>query len=236
MRLSLALLAALFLAAPASAQADTLVVVPGDGTLVTDWVTPGSRSYTIRLVQPMQQDIGTAVETVTVAGGEVTRVVRVSVPMQGVTQTDSLVADAATFAPRVHRSTGGAQEASLEFMDEGVVGMLTPRTGEAATVTLMTDAPVFDSAWLGEIAQSLPLAEGAVARVPVFVTQSPDEAADAVLTVTGQETMGDRTAWTVDAQMGPMTMTYVVDAETRALLATRFSPQPGVRIEIRPAD
>ncbi len=235
MRLVL-LTAALLAAVPASAQADTLVVVPGDGTLVTDWVSPGTRTYTIRLTQPMQQDVGTAVETVTVAGGEVTRVVRVSVPMQGGTQTDSLVADAATFAPRIHRSSGGTQEASLEFMAEGVAGMLTPPSGEATTVTLMTDTPVFDSAWMGEIAQSLPLAEGLVARVPSFSSQSPDAPSDALLTVAGQETVGDRTGWTVDADMGPLTLQYVVDAETRALLVTRFSPQPGVRIAILPAD
>ncbi len=220
----------------AQAPADTLVITPGDGTLVTDWVAPATRSYTIRLVQPMQQDVGTSTETVTVAGGEVTRVVTVSVPMQGMAQTDSLVADAATLAPRVQRSTGGQQDVSLEFMDEGVVGMLTPRTGEATTVTLMTDAPVFDSSWMGEIAQSLPFAEGLVARVAAFSSQSPDAPSDVVLTVTGQETIGDRTGWAVDADMGPVTIQYVVDAETRALLVSRFSPQPGVRIAILPAD
>ena len=233
------LLAAAFLAAPsvlAQAPADTLDLIPGDGVLVTDWVMPGTKAYTIRLVQPMQQNIGTATETTTVAGGTVNRVLTVSVPMQGMTQTDSLVADAATFVPRTHHSTGGQQEASLEFMDEGVVGVLTPTSGEATTVLLETAAPVFDTAWMGEIAQSLPFEEGLVARFEAFASQSPEEPIEAVLTVSGQETVEERTAWAVDADMGPVTMTYLVDAETRELLTTRFSPQPGVRIEIRPAE
>lgn len=236
------LLAAALLAAPALAQApaDTLDLAPGDGTLITDWVTPGTRDYTIRLVQPVTQNVGTASETITVDGGVVTRVTKVAIPMQGVEQTDSLTADAATLAPLTHSSTGGAVEASLEFMDEGVVGVLTPATGEAQTVTLMTDAPVFDSAWIGEIAQSLPLTEGTVVRVPAFANQSPEAPIEAVLTVGAEETAttaaGDRPAISLEADLGTMRATYVVDAETRELLVTRFSPQPGVVIEIAPAE
>ena len=59
-----------------------------------------------------------------------------------------------------------------------------------------------------------------------------------VYTVTGQETYpadgADRTAWAVETAMGPVTMTHVVDAETRALVKTRFAPQPGVTVEIAP--
>lgn len=233
------LLAAALLGAPAvfaQAPADTLTLAPGDGILTTDWLASGTHAYTLRLVQPQAMDIGTATETTTVAGGTVTRVLTVSVPMQGMTQTDSLVADATTLTPLTHHSSGGPMEASLEFMSEGVVGMLTPRQGEATTVLLETYDPVFDSAWLGEIAQSLPLVEGTVVRVPVFVNQSPEELIEALLTVSGQETLGERTAWVVDAQMGPQAVTYLVDAETREMLTTRFSPQPGVRVEIRPAD
>lgn len=233
------ILAATLVAAPAAfaqAPADTLDLVPGDGTLVTDWVAPRTLTYTIQLVQPMQQDVGTVREVTTVGGGVVTRVQTVSVPMQGMTQTDSLVADATTFMPRTHHSTGGQQDASLEFMDEGVVGLLTPRDGEATTVLLETYEPVFDMAWMGEVAQSLPFAQGLVVRAQAFANQSPDEIVPAVLTVTGQETVDDRAAWTVDAAMGPVTMTYLIDAETREMITTRFSPQPGVQIEIRPAD
>ena len=243
MRTLLAALLALAAGGPALAQdapADTLVLTPGDGALTTDWLTPGTESYTVRLVEPMQQNVGTVTETIAIDGGTVTRVTTVSVPMQGLTQTDSLVADAATFAPRSHNSTGGAVDVAVEFMPEGVAGMVTPRAGAATPVALMTDAPVFDSGWIGEVAQSLPLAEGLVARVAAFSAQSTDAPVQAVLSVTGQEAVatagGDRTAWVVEADLGTAQATYLVDAETRALHATRFSPQPGVTIEIAPAE
>jgi hypothetical protein len=239
MRTLLSLLLLAFVAAGAFAQdapADTLVLSPGDGTLTTDWLEAGSRTYTVRLVAPMRQDIGTATETTTIADGVVTRVMEVAVPMQGITQVDSVVADAATLAPRAHVSTGGAVEASLEFMPEGVVGMVTPQSGEATAVTLMTDAPVFDGAWAGDVAQSLPLVEGTVARMPAFMAQAPEGAFDIILTVGAQETRDERAVWPVEAEMGPMTMTYTVDAETRELLTTQFQPQPGVTIEIAPTE
>lgn len=229
----------LALALPAAAQdapADTLVLMPGDGTLTTDWLESGTRDFAVRLVAPMRQNVGTASEVTTIEDGVVTRVTEVSIPMQGITQTDSVVADVATFSPRSHNSSGGAVEASLEFMPEGVVGMVTPQSGEATTVTLMTDAPVFDGSWAGDIAQSLPLAEGLVAKAPVFMTQSPDEPFDVVFTVGVQETLGEQVVWPVAADMGPVTMTYYVDAETRQLVKTQFAPQPGVTIEIAPAE
>ena len=121
-------------------------------------------------------------------------------------------------------------------MDEGVVGLMTPRTGEATTVMAMTDAPVFDGAWTAEVIRSLPFADGYVAKVALFMAEAGDEPTEIVVAVTGQETVSDRLGWTVDADLGPFTMTYVVDAETRDLLVTRMSPQPGVAIEMVPAE
>ena len=104
----------------------------------------------------------------------------------------------------------------------------------------MTDAPVFDSGWIGEVAQSLPLAEGLVVRMSAFSAQSTDVPVQAVLSVTGQDAAagadGDRTAWVVEADLSTAQATYLVDAETREILATRFSPQPGVTIEIAPSE
>ena len=237
------LLALALLATAASAQtapADTVTLRPGDPALVTGWITAGSSTTTLRLVQPMQQTVGTGTDTYTVEGGEVTRVSTMSVPMQGMEQSDTVTADAATLAPLRHASKGGRAEVSLEFMDEGVVGLVTPRTGEARTVMVMTDAPVFDAAWISEVVRSLPFADGYVAKVPVYTPEAGDEPTDVVVSVVGQEEVarpsGARTGWTVEADMGPVTMTYVVDAETRDLLMTRLSPQPGVAIEMVPND
>ena len=234
--LALALLAT----AAASAQdapADTLVLRPGDPTLVTDWMASGSQATTMKLVQPMQQDVGTSTDTYTVADGRVTKVTTLAVPMQGMNQRDSVVVMAGTLAPLSHNSSGGRATVSLEFMDEGVVGLVTPPSGEPTTVMAMTDAPVFDGAWIPEVIRSLPFAEGYVAKVALFMAEATtDEPSEIVVAVTGQETVNDRLGWVADADLGPFTMTFVVDAETRDLLITRMSPQPGVAIEMVPSE
>ena len=219
-----------------TAPADTVTIRPGDPTLVTDWLVPGVHTTTLKVVQPVQQDVGTSTDAYTVADGEVVKVSTVSVPMQGMNQTNTVAAEAGTLSPRRHTSTGGPAEVSLEFMDEGVVGMVTPKTGDPTTVMVETDGPVFDGAWTGEIVRSLPFAEGYVAKVPMYTPEMGDKTFDVVLSVTGQETVGDRTGWAVDAEMGPVTMTFVVDAETRDLLVTRMSPQPGVVLEMVPSE
>lgn len=238
--LAAALLATAAAGTAQTAPADTVTIRPGDPSLVTDWLVAGSRATTLKLVQPMKQDVGTSTETYTVADGEIVKVSTVSVPMQGMEQTDTVAADAVTLAPRRHASTGGQAEVSLEFMDEGVVGMVTPRSGEPTTVMVETDAPVFDGAWMNEVVRSLPFAEGYVAKVAMYSPQMGDETSEVVVSVTGQEDVataaGDRTGWTVVAEMGPVTMTFVVEPETRDLLVTRFSPQPGVALEMVPAE
>lgn len=45
-----------------------------------------------------------------------------------------------------------------------------------------------------------------------------------------------RTGWTVEIDLGPQTLSLVADAETREMLALRLSPQPGVVLEVTPAD
>ncbi len=225
------LAALLVLAAPASAQtaADTLRLVPGVGGLDTSWLTAGEATYAIRLISPMQQDIGTATERTTVADGVITRVATVSVPMQRMSQTDSLRAEAGTLGPLTHHSTGGPRPLALEFSPEGVVGMAA---GEAVVVPV--DVPVFDASWIGEVAQSLPFAEGLVATVPAYDGQRG--IVTYVLRVTGQQEASGagapETAWIVEATSGGVTATYAISAATRQLLRTRFSPQPGVTIEI----
>lgn len=224
----LALFALLLSATPAVAQ-DTVSLAPGDPSLVTSWLQPGDAQYVIRLLEPMQQDVGTATERTTIADGVVTRITTVSVPMQRMNTTDSLRADALTLAPRTHHATGGPQPLSLEFSAEGVVGMAG---GEAVVVPL--DAPVFDASWIGEVAQSLPFAEGYTATVPAY--DGRNGVVTYTLTVQGQEEAsgagGPEMAWIVQATSEAATATYAISAATRQTLRTRFSPQPGVTIEI----
>jgi|GEM_PF-3187689 len=234
MRLLLAALVVLpaLLAAPASAQtaaADTLRIVPGADTLDTSWLATGEATYAIRLLAPMQQDIGTATERTSIAGGVVTRITTVNVPMQGMRQTDSLRVTAGTLAPLTHHSTGGPRTLALEFSPDGVVGMAA---GEAVVVPV--DIPVFDASWIGEVVQSLPFAEGLVATVPAYDGQRG--VVTYVLRVTGQQEASGagapETAWMVEASSGGVTATYAISAATREMLRTRFAPQPGVTVEI----
>lgn len=225
----LALFFALLLAAPSLAQTAPVTLAPGDASLDVSWLAPGEAQFTIRLIEPMAQDIGTASERTTVADGVVTRVATIAVPMQGMHMTDSLRADAATLAPLTHHSTGGPSALSLEFSPEGVVGMAG---GEAVVVPL--DAPAFDASWIGEVAQSLPFAEGYTATVPAY--DGRNGIVTYTLTVQGQEeasgAAGPEPAWIVQAASAAGSATYAISAATRQTLRTRFSPQPGVTIEI----
>lgn len=235
-----ALLAALLAAGPALAQtapADTVRLAPGDPALVTDWIGPGTETIRLRLLQPVQQDIGTATQTYAVADGRVTRVssMTMTTPAGTMSQTDSLVATTA-LVPLSHHSEGGQAAASLEFMAEGVAGMVTPGRGEPTPVLLETDVPVFDGGWASEVARSLPFAERYVATMPAFFAMSPDEAAEVVLSVVGSEETASGTVWTVEAAAGPLTFTYRIDEATRDLLSTRLAPQPGVVLEFTPAE
>lgn len=212
-----------------TAPADTARLAPGDASLDVSWLAPSDAQYVIRVIAPMQQDVGTAAERITLADGVVTRVTTVSVPMQRMTMTDSLRADAATLAPLTHHSTGGPSVLALEFSPEGVVGMAG---GEAVVVPL--DAPAFDASWIGEVAQSLPFAEGYTATVMAYDGQNG--VVTYTLTVQGQEeasgAAGPEPAWIVEAASAAGAATYAISAATRQTLRTRFSPQPGVTIEV----
>lgn len=225
----LVLLALLVTATPALAQDAPVVVTPGGSALDMSWLMPIEATYVVRIIEPMQMDAGTVTEQTTIADGVVTRVTTLAIPMQNLSMTDSLRADAATLAPLTHHSTGGPSVLSLEFSPEGVVGMAG---GEAVVVPL--DAPAFDAAWIGEIAQSLPFAEGYVATVSAYDGRSG--VVTYTITVRGQEeasgAAGPEPAWIVEAASDAGTATYAISQASRQTLRTRFSPQPGVTLEI----
>lgn len=229
MRLLLAVLALALPAAAQDAPADTVRLVPGHASLDTSHLVAGEAAYTVRLVAPLQQDIGTVTERTTLAGGVVTRVSRLSVPMQGLATTDSARATAATLAPLTHHRTGGPRALALEFSAEGVVGM---RGAEPLVVPL--DVPVFDAAWAAALVQSLPLAAGYRATMPVY--DGDNGVTTAVVRVAGETPAAGaaEAAWTVEVQTGAQTSTLTVGKASRALLRTRFAPQPGVVVEIVP--
>ena len=233
----LAALALLAVAGPALAQT---VVRPGDPALDTSVIQAGEERFVVRLVAPMQQDIGTIVETTTVADGHVTRVTRVDVPMGGQAQTDSVVAVWPGLAPVSSASTQRGRRAgdsdAVTFMDGHAMTRVTAG-GTTADSMITFDAPVFGGGWTSEVVRALPLAAGYAATFPTL--DADHGLTTKTVTVTGTESVttpaGPVEAWTVEVANEAQTATYVIAQDTKALLAMRFSPQPGARVEVVPA-
>lgn len=210
-----------------AARAAAADLRPGAEVLATDAVRDASVEAVIRLVEPMQQDAGTDTRTVTIdeAAGTVTVTQVVDIPMAGQHQESTIVAAYPSLAP-ISVTETGANTTAITFADGRVTG-----THDGEPVEADLDAPVFASGLLVEVVRLLPFAEGYSAGYRAFSAE--DGVVTTLLTVTGQETVGDRTAWAVTAEReGNPTFTFHVDAETRELLRYGFSPQAGVRIEI----
>ena len=237
-RLALLALAVFALAGPALAQT---AIRPADPAFDASRVVPGVERSTIRLLAPMRQDIGTMTETTTLDGDRMTRVVRLNVSMGGQSQTDSLVATWPGLVPLFASTTrGGAGGASIEaatYTDSTATTRVTAAGGTVTDATQTLTEPVFSSGWTGEIIRMLPLAAGYSGAFTQL--DAGDGLIVTTVTVTGSESVatpaGPVEAWTVDTVRPEQTMTYVVAKETGALLARRFAPQPGARVEIVPA-
>ena len=134
-----------------------------------------------------------------------------------------------------HQSQSSQRLLALTFDEGSIGGMSMPSGGEMAMIDLAVDEPVFDSGWIPQIIRSLPLAEGYTTQVAVYDAER-SETSSYTVTVTGQEEMttpdGPTTVWTVTTQAGPMTFTYFFDTTTTEMQRMRFSPQPGVVIEL----
>ncbi len=197
---------------------------PGDPALDTSWMgTNDTATFAMNLIEPMAMPVGTSTITRTVAGGVVTSVQTLSVPSQGMNETQTATADLATLRPLTMANVG-QQAVAFTFSDGRVTG-----TKNGAPVDAALDAPVFDASWGSEIAQSLPLAAGYTATAAVYDASG---VSSVTFTVTGQEDVGGAPAWTVQAVSPNGPVTYTIDAATRRLLKMRVSPQQGVVVEM----
>ena len=236
MRLAALSLIAAF-AAPVAAQTP---VAPGDPALDTSTIRAGESRFVLRLTAPIQQDIGTLVETIRLDGDRVTRTSRLDVSMGGQTQRDSAVAIlpglVPVFSQTVRTGAGPAGTKAATFMSGHAMTHVLDGAGTAADSTVQLDAPVFGGGWAGEIVRSLPLAAGYSAAWTSL--DASDGLGQSVATVTGSETVqtpaGPVEAWTVAVARGGQTTTYAIAKASRAMLAMRFSPQPGAAVEIVP--
>ena len=217
--------AVLFPAVSAQTAPDAGAMRPGDAALDLSWLTGDTANYTLRLVEPMQMDVGTATVARTVADGVVTSVQTISVPQQGTNMTQTSRAAAGTLAP-MSQSMSGQGTAELAFTPTVVTG-----TKDGAPVSVALDAPVFDSSWSGEVAQSLPFAEGYTAAIAAY--DATHGLSTIRYTVTGQQTVAGAPAWAVEVVSPAGTVTYLIDGATRQMVLMRMSPQPGLVVEMQ---
>lgn len=203
----------------------TGVMRPGDPGLDTAWLTGDTATYTLQLIEPMQMEVGTSTVTRSVADGVVTSVQTISVPQQGMNMTQTSRATAGTLAPLSQAMTGQGT-AELAFTPTAVTG-----TKDGAPVSVALDAPVFDSSWSGEIAQSLPFAEGYTTSIAAY--DATNGISTVAFTVKGRQTVGGVEAWEVEVVSPNGTVTHFVDPATRAVVMMRMSPQEGVIVEMR---
>ena len=221
--------------AAASALPDTLR--PGDLDVVAP--TAGEVTYTVRLLAPMQQDIGTLTETVTVDGDAITRTSNVNVPMAGQDETTVSTLDGATLATRAVTMDGSTAVGELTITDDRATGTrgVISAPGETLSPEPVDEAlsgPHFGGGWIDALVRSVPLTEGHTHHVVVYSAR--DGAGLVRMTVLGERTEkpagGAATTFVaVETDDGEQTMTHFVDAETRMIQMVRFSPQPGVEVE-----
>ena len=212
--------------APPAAAPTGPMLRPGDPSLDTAWLRDGeTATFALNLIEPMAMPgIGTSTVTRSVSGGVVTSIQTITVPSQGVNEAQTATADLATLRP-LSQVDAGQQAVDLTFADGQVSG-----TKAGAPVSVALDAPVFDSSWSNEIAQSLPLAMGYTATAATY--DATNGLSTVTFTVTGQTDVGGAPAWTVEAVSANGPATYVIDAATRRLVSMRISPQPGVTVEM----
>lgn len=210
---------------------------PGDLPIVAPMT--GEVAYTVRLLAPMQQDIGTLTETTALDGDVVTRTSVVNVPMAGQNETTVSTLDLGTWAFRTVTMEGATAVGALTLADGRVTGTrgtisepgetLDPQSVEEAVT-----GDLFGAGWPSMLVRSIPLTAGMVRHVATYSAQ--DGVVTERLTVLGEQTIkpaggAARTLVAVETNDGETTMTHFVDPTTRDIVMVRFSPQPGVEVE-----
>ena len=224
------------MAAEAAARNAIPMIAPGDASIMASRLTAYEQSFDLKLIEPVQQDVGTTTTTVMVdeAAGRATILTVVDIPMQGSTQTDSLVVAYPSMAPIMQRASGGGATIEVMYGDDAVTGQIMTPDGETREIDVtLEDGPVFASSALGELVRTLPLAEGYTSRIMAFSPGPGVQPHIVEVTGTDEDTMGWVVAVTPE---GSPATTYVIDKETRAILRSKLRPQMGVVIDIIPQD
>ena len=222
-------------AAPSEALPDTLR--PGDLDLSA--LPTGETTYTVRLLAPMQQEIGTITDRTARDGDVITRTSTVSIPMAGQNETTRAEVDADTYAFRMVTMEGSTAAGTLALEDGVVTGerAVAEQPGalpDPVAVNEVLDGPVFGGGLGFVLPRVLPLVEGHVHHVVAYSAR--DGVTVERVSVLPAETLkpgGGAAVSLVPVEVvdGEQTMTYYVDPETRVVELVRFSPQAGVEVE-----
>ncbi|MEM0964061.1 MAG: hypothetical protein AAGK21_16150 [Bacteroidota bacterium] len=219
------------LAAMAEAEASAVVLRPGLDTFDPSVLSNESREFTIKVVQPVQQEAGTLTRSIMIdeAAGTITVTNMQEITMANQTVEQTLVAAYPSMAPISTSTTSGENVVEVIYAD----GIAT-RTSNGETTEVAYEEPVFSASMIFELARTIPLQEGY--RAIAHVT-GPEGPSTSTLTVGELGEIEGRMAWPVSAAGGPgQTFTFHVDAETREFVRFDQEPQVGVMIHIVPTE
>lgn len=222
----------------AELQADTpgVEVRPGLDRLETGALTSYSQDFAIRVVEPVQQEAGTHSRTLTVdeAAGTVTLESELVISMAGQRTSETLVAAYPSLAPISSEIDANGTLIELSYTDGALSGTRTAGEGDPEPIDLMIEEPVYDASWLFELARLVPFEDGYRGTLHVA---AGGELTEIGMAVVDQEEIGGQQAWIVEAttESGGSTEFAVADG-TRDLLRVRLRPQPGVVVDIVPAE
>ena len=217
------------LAALEEGMASSVDLRPGASDVMADALEGYTRTYTIKVVQPMQQDIGTATRTLTIdrEAGTATLETTLEIAMAGQNQTETTVVAYPSLRPISSSSDNNGETVELTYSETDVSGM---RGDEAIEVAF--DEPVFDSSWLQEVVTLLPFEEGYRAS---FQTVSTQEGAQSIgLEVVEQSEIDGVPVWHVRAQPGEGPPVSFFVTPERDLARMEMQPQVGVVIQFVP--
>ena len=219
-----------------NARSPAVDLRPGVDRLMTDALADYSQTWTVQLVQPQQQDIGTLTRTLVVdrAAGTVTMTAETNIAMAGQVTTETAVAAYPSLTPISTRIESGATVIEMMYDGLQVTGSRTV-DGETTDIDFTLDAPAFGPALAPEIVRLVPFEEGFRGT---YHTVSPTGGPSTIEFEVGeQQEVRGRDAWNVAVTSeGAPPQVFSIDAETREVLGIRLEPQVGVVIDFVPTN
>lgn len=233
-------LALLIFALPVSAQE---VIAPGHPDLDVSLLQPGSHEYAIIIVQgPNRQPFGTSTSTLTVNEEDGVADHVLTMEMMGRKFTDSSRVAWPSLTALAYAAENQQGRARFTVTDGVLSGEREPQSGGAETFEMALDSPVFAGSWVGNVARSLPLAEGYTATIAAFDTDfATDGLSTFTVTVTGEDTVpgfdGKPTeVWILDLDTpNNQEQQFYIGKTQREVLRIRVVPQPGIEVFLEPA-